>query len=76
MKAKVKQWFNPLFLRTLTVVLLFWGLLMIVLTVNNYDRMKRSMEYNQEETRDSIMIDTQLVFDGEADWERKPTIIA
>lgn len=76
MKAKVKQWFNPLFLRTLTVVLLFWGLLMIVLTVNNYDRMKRSMEYNQEEARESIMIDTQLVFDGEADWGRKPTIIA
>lgn len=76
MKAKFKQWFDPLFLRTLTVVLLFWGLLMIVLTVNNYDRMKRSMEYNQEEARDSIMIDTQLVFDGEADWGRKPTIIA
>ena len=76
MKAKVKQWFNPLFLRTLTVVLLFWALLMIVLTVNHYDKMEQSLRHNQKEMLDDIMINTQLVFDGEADWGRKPTIIA
>ena len=67
MKAKFKQRFDPLFLRTLTVVLLFWTLLMIVLTVNHYDKMEQSLRHNQKETLDDIMMDTQMVFEGEAE---------
>ena len=75
MKGKLRRWFDPLFLRTLTVVLLFWGLLTAVLTVNNYDRVKQSMEHNRTEQLDYIIMNAQLVFEGTADWERKPTIL-
>ena len=75
MREKLKRRLDPLFLRTLIVVLLFWALLMTVLTVNNYDRVKQSMEHSRAEMLDSIIMNAQLVFEGTADWERKPAIL-
>ncbi len=75
MKKKLRKWVDPLFMRTLTVVLLFWGLLMAVLTVNNSDRVSQSMEHSRSEMLDSIIMNAQLVFEGTADWELKSTIL-
>lgn len=75
LKEKRKRWRDPLFLRTLTVVMLFWALLMAILTVNNYAYAQYTLKHNQSEILDSIIMNAQLVFEGTADWGRKPAII-
>ena len=73
---KKKQRFTPFFRRTLCVILSFWFILMLVLTVMHYDKIKTSVEEHQQSNAQSVRVNSQLTIEGNATWERKPAILS